>query len=227
MTLAYIFDHAVCCASAASSGRSLYLVTSQLDCLNHVRRTKSSIKKRIIVRRSVRSMFGEQTFAQLRRGLTLWGLKSETCCDRSPYTTHDSDALVSRLQCCLTLTETIRLIRDEGWWRGPGGGREWESRSTSMFMLLLISQPDNRDINARDWTNHCVMATGQTGGNDITDRRRNFLWEKQETLQRRRRWESSNLCCAELCMLTTQALTEGITVVRIPLPAYANTAHIW
>ena len=35
----------------------------------HVRRTKSSIKKRIIVRRTVRSMFGEQTFAQLRTGL--------------------------------------------------------------------------------------------------------------------------------------------------------------
>ena len=57
MTLAYIFDHAVCCASAASSGRSLHLITSQLrkvnssNCPNHVRRTKSSIKKRINVRR--------------------------------------------------------------------------------------------------------------------------------------------------------------------------------
>ena len=30
LTLAYIFDHAVCCASAASSGRSLHLLTSQL-----------------------------------------------------------------------------------------------------------------------------------------------------------------------------------------------------
>ena len=30
---------------------------------------KSSIKKEIIVRRTVRSMFGEQTFAQLRTGL--------------------------------------------------------------------------------------------------------------------------------------------------------------
>ena len=29
-TLAYIFDHAVCCASAASSGRSLHLITTQL-----------------------------------------------------------------------------------------------------------------------------------------------------------------------------------------------------
>ena len=39
-----------------------------MDCPNHIRRTKSSIKKRIIVRRTVRSMFGEQTFAQLRTG---------------------------------------------------------------------------------------------------------------------------------------------------------------
>ena len=58
-------------------GRSLHLITSHLrtkqslDCPNHVRRTKSSIKKRIIVRRTVRSMFGEQTFAQLRTGLNL------------------------------------------------------------------------------------------------------------------------------------------------------------
>ena len=37
---------------------------------NHVRQTKSLIKKRIIVRRTVRSIFGEQTFAQLRTGLT-------------------------------------------------------------------------------------------------------------------------------------------------------------
>ena len=38
------------------------------DCPNHIRRTKSSIKKRIIVRQSVQSMFGEQTFTQLRTG---------------------------------------------------------------------------------------------------------------------------------------------------------------
>ena len=41
---------------------------SSSNCPNHVRRTKSSIKKRIIVRWTVRSMFGEQTFAQLRTG---------------------------------------------------------------------------------------------------------------------------------------------------------------
>ena len=63
--------------SAASSGRSLHLIISQLrtkysssNCLNHVRRTKSSIKKRIIVCRTVRSMFGEQTL-KLRTGFTL------------------------------------------------------------------------------------------------------------------------------------------------------------
>ena len=36
-----------------------------------IQRTKSSIKKRIIVRRTVRSMFGEQTFAQLRTGFSV------------------------------------------------------------------------------------------------------------------------------------------------------------
>ena len=41
-----------------------------MDCPNHIRRIKSSIKKRIIVRRIVRSMFGEQTFTQLRTGFT-------------------------------------------------------------------------------------------------------------------------------------------------------------
>ena len=76
MTLAYILDHAVCCASAASSGRSLHRIISQLrmkysssNCPNHVRRTKSSIKKRIIVRRTVRSIFGEQTLRPIKNGL--------------------------------------------------------------------------------------------------------------------------------------------------------------
>ena len=69
-------DHAVCCAFAASSGRSLHLIKCQLrtkysssNCPNHVRRTKSSIKKRITVRRTVRSIFGELIFAHLRTGL--------------------------------------------------------------------------------------------------------------------------------------------------------------
>ena len=56
LTLACILDHAVCCASAASSGRSLHLIASQLRTKycssngpNHVRWTKSSIKEWIIV----------------------------------------------------------------------------------------------------------------------------------------------------------------------------------
>ena len=76
LTLAYILDHAVCCASAASSCRSLHLIISQLktkysssNCPNHVRRTKSSVKKRIIVRRTVRSMFGEQTLRPVKNGV--------------------------------------------------------------------------------------------------------------------------------------------------------------
>ena len=36
---------------------------------NHVQRTKSSIKKRIIVRRTVPSMFGEQTGSPVKNGL--------------------------------------------------------------------------------------------------------------------------------------------------------------
>ena len=62
----------------ASSGRSLHLITSQLrmkeslDCPNHIRRTKSSIKKRIIVRRSVRSMFGRTNIRPVKNG-RVWG----------------------------------------------------------------------------------------------------------------------------------------------------------
>ena len=52
-------------------GASVENEVSSSNCPNHVQRTKSSIKKRIIVRRTVRSMFGEQTFAQLRKGLNL------------------------------------------------------------------------------------------------------------------------------------------------------------
>ena len=63
-------------ALAASSGRSLHLIISQLrtkysspNCPNHVQRTKSSIKKRIIGHRTVRSMFGEQTLRPIKNGL--------------------------------------------------------------------------------------------------------------------------------------------------------------
>ena len=39
------------------------------NCPNHVRRAKSSIKKRIIVRRTVRNMFGEKTVRPLENEL--------------------------------------------------------------------------------------------------------------------------------------------------------------
>ena len=59
-----------------------------MDCPNHIRRTKSSIKKRIMVRRSVRSMFGEQTFAQLRTGLTCeFSSPRNVRADQRQYTT--------------------------------------------------------------------------------------------------------------------------------------------
>ena len=55
-------------AEACISLQAIWEQVNSSNCPNHVRRTKSSIKKRIIVRRSVWSMFGEQTFAQLRTG---------------------------------------------------------------------------------------------------------------------------------------------------------------
>ena len=64
LTLAYIFDHAVCCNFGPK------LASRYKPVENEVKFGLSepySAKKRIIVRRSVRSMFGEQTFAQLRR----------------------------------------------------------------------------------------------------------------------------------------------------------------
>ena len=58
-------------AKACISLQASWEQVNSSNCPNHVLRTKSSIKKQIIVRRTVRSMFGEQTFAQLRTGLTL------------------------------------------------------------------------------------------------------------------------------------------------------------
>ena len=52
-------------AEACISLQTSWEQVNSSNCPNHVRRTKSSIKKRIIVCRTVRSMFGEQTFAQL------------------------------------------------------------------------------------------------------------------------------------------------------------------
>ena len=75
LTLAYIWDHAVCSASAASSGRSLHPIISHLrtkysssNCPYHVRRTMSSIKKRSKVRRILRAMFGEANVHPVKNG---------------------------------------------------------------------------------------------------------------------------------------------------------------
>ena len=111
MTLAYILDHAVCSASAASSSRSLHLIISQLrtkhsssNCPNHVRRTKSSVKKRIIVRRTVRSMFGEQTIRPIIKN----GLKSQ----RHLYANHSSLHLISPCKHLpVTSNSGLRAVR--------------------------------------------------------------------------------------------------------------------
>ena len=76
LTLAYIFNHAVCCTSVTSLCWSLHLILSQLrtkhsssNCLNYVRWSKSSIKKRIIVCWTDWSMFGEQTLRPVKNEL--------------------------------------------------------------------------------------------------------------------------------------------------------------
>ena len=124
LTLTCILDHAVCSASAASSGRSLHLIISQLrtkhsssNCPNHVRRTKSTIKKRIIVRRTVRSMFGEQTVRPIKNGL------------KADNSRHGSSCLPHKLNVCespyadlskeeiLAATQTPRRQgREEKWY---------------------------------------------------------------------------------------------------------------
>ena len=55
-------------AEACISLQASWEQVNSSNCPSHVRRTKSSIKKQIIVRRTVRIMFDEQTFAQLRTG---------------------------------------------------------------------------------------------------------------------------------------------------------------
>ena len=75
LTLAYIFKSIMLSAARLPQVRAKACISLQAswewrnssNCPNNVRRTKSSIKKRIIVRRIVRSMFGEQTFVQLER----------------------------------------------------------------------------------------------------------------------------------------------------------------
>ena len=110
LTLAYIFDHAVCCASAASSGRSLHLIISQLrtkhsswNCPNHVRRTKSSVKKRIIVRRTVRSMFGEQTVRPIKNGLNPERVGEHTV---RTFRTKNSNNQIHVTVCCSSMIFT-------------------------------------------------------------------------------------------------------------------------
>ena len=126
LTLAYIFDHAVCCASAASSGRSLHLITSQLrtkysssNCPNHVRRTKSSVKKQIIVRRTVRSMFGEQTCAQLRTGFTFdaraEGVGRQSGRAATTTTTTTTTRVLTLSSYSLVFTSTYSLIFTVQW----------------------------------------------------------------------------------------------------------------
>ena len=75
------------CISLQSQLRTKY---SSSNCPNHVRRTKSSVKKRLIVRRTVRSIFDEQTLAQLRTGFShvtghlLWLRNLVTYSDQPP-----------------------------------------------------------------------------------------------------------------------------------------------
>ena len=57
-------------AEACISLQASWEQVNSSNCPNHVWRTKSSIKKWIIVCQTVRSMFGEQTFTQLRTGFS-------------------------------------------------------------------------------------------------------------------------------------------------------------
>jgi len=82
-----------------------------LDCPNHFRRTKNSIKKRIIVRRTVLNMFVEQTFAQLRTGFRLVSRgTSVRFCFGTPF----SSKVVVCGRCLVTLSLTITKR-----WNGP------------------------------------------------------------------------------------------------------------
>ena len=77
LTLAYIFSIMLSAAplpqvqaEACIALQASWKQVNSSNCPNHVWRTKSSIKKWIKVHRTVRSMFGEQTFAQLRTGFS-------------------------------------------------------------------------------------------------------------------------------------------------------------
>ena len=80
----------------------------------HIRRTKSSIKKWIIVCWTVRSMFGEQTFAQLRTGLRVRTYQTDKALHSTlmvPYTlTRIKVRHLATLVCfCFTLLTSWQL----------------------------------------------------------------------------------------------------------------------
>ena len=98
LTLAYILDHAVCCASAASSGRSLHLIISQLrtkcsssNCPNHVN---------IVVECCYTST---ETVGVL-------GTRAQD--GHLNFYTAPEICLLLLLQCCFTFTEARWLIKD-------------------------------------------------------------------------------------------------------------------
>ena len=97
--------------SVASSGQSLHLIISQLrmkysssNCLNHVRQTKSSINKRIIVRRTVWSMFGKQTLRPVKNELKMMAIhryfqNSQPCTPTEESTYFRTDNGNSKAAC--------------------------------------------------------------------------------------------------------------------------------
>ena len=89
-----------------------------MDCPNHIWRTKSSIKKRIIVRRSVRSMFGEQTFAQLRTGFKS-ALAPANRRQTATTATHPNPWHQCQSPGCYTATCATKTERETAvWWAG-------------------------------------------------------------------------------------------------------------
>ena len=103
-------------AEACISLQASWEQVNSWNYLNHVRWTKSSIKKWIIVRQSVRSMFGEQTFAQLRMAFRLkcsfWIWEEALKC--SYYyinnNNHISEMTFYYLLLCFTLVFNFRIF---------------------------------------------------------------------------------------------------------------------
>ena len=156
MTLAYILDHAVCCASAASSGRSLHLIISQLrtkcsssNCPNHVRRTMSSLKKRSKVRRILRTMFGEANVRPIKNRLYTESSSEEVSYTRffdsdifsqlkgvldafRTYVCTKTSAAIARLLIYLLNTATVSKIGSPQK-RGPNHARCYRVAETKSF----------------------------------------------------------------------------------------------